>query len=105
MNDLITLESKTINTISLFLCSVEVCSLAKVRCAPWLAFDHSKICSFFCRNQSELLIGGVKEITVRVMVENKAPDAAYPGKVIVTYPSVIDYASSKVGPRKKSDLT
>ena len=49
------------------------------------------------RSQKELLIGGVKEITVRVEVENKAQDAAYPGKVIVTYPSVIDYVSSQVG--------
>ena len=57
---------------------------------------NSKILSFFCRNQSELLIGGVKEITVRVVVENKEPDAAYPGTVIVTYPSIIDYASSQV---------
>ena len=30
-------------------------------------------------------------------MENKAQDAAYPGKVIVTYPSIIDYASSQVG--------
>ncbi|XP_078376331.1 integrin alpha-V-like isoform X2 [Oculina patagonica] len=45
--------------------------------------------------KSEILLGKVKEITVRVMVENKALDAAYPGKVILTYPSVIDYASSK----------
>jgi len=46
-------------------------------------------------SQKELLIGGVKEITVMVEVENKAQDAAYPGKVIVTYPSVIDYVSSQ----------
>lgn len=30
-------------------------------------------------------------------MENKAQDAAYPGKVIVTYPSIIDYSSSQVG--------
>ena len=53
--------------------------------------------SLHLRSQKELLIGGVKEIIVRVEVENKAQDAAYPGKVIVTYPSVIDYVSSQVG--------
>ena len=39
------------------------------------------------------------------MVENKAEDAAYPGTVIVTYPSVIDYASSQVGWRKYCNIT
>lgn len=34
-------------------------------------------------------------------MENKAQDAAYPGKVILTYPSVIDYASSQVRRCKK----
>ena len=58
--------------------------------------DHLHIV-IHLRSQKELLIGGVKEITVRVEVENKAQDAAYPGKVIVTYPSVIDYVSSQVG--------
>lgn len=59
--------------------------------------DHWHILSLHLRSQKELLIGGVKEIIVRVEVENKAQDAAYPGKVIVMYPSVIDYVSSQVG--------
>lgn len=60
------------------------------------------ILSLYFRSQKELLIGGVKEITVMVEVENKAQDAAYPGKVIVTYPSVIDYVSSQVGRCEKN---
>ena len=60
------------------------------------------ILSLYFRSQKELLIGGVKEITVRVEVENKAQDAAYPGKVIVTYPSIIDYVGSQVGPCEKN---
>ena len=52
---------------------------------------------FSFRNYNALRIGNVNEMTVRVMVENKAQDAAYPGEVIVTYPSIIDYASSQVG--------
>lgn len=33
-------------------------------------------------------------MTVEVVVENKAQDSAYPGKVIVSYPSVMDYTTS-----------
>ena len=55
----------------------------------------------YYRKQNELLIGDVKTLTVRVEVENKAQDAAYPGKVMVTYPSLIDYAYSEVRPYVK----
>jgi len=46
---------------------------------------------------TELHVGGDDEMTVGVVVENKAQDSAYPGKVIVTYPSIIDYRSSNQG--------
>ena len=38
-------------------------------------------------------------------MENKAKDAAYPGKVIVTYPSIIDYASSQVSLCEKTRIS
>ena len=44
-------------------------------------------------------------MTVLVMVENKAQDSAYDGKVIVTYPSIIDYSgSNQVGQSFKSSI-
>ncbi|XP_015777528.1 PREDICTED: integrin alpha-V-like [Acropora digitifera] len=48
-------------------------------------------------NHKELHVGTDKEMTVEVVVENKAQDAAYPGKVIVSYPSVMDYTTSNQG--------
>ena len=38
-------------------------------------------------------------------MENKAQDSAYDGKVIVTYPSIIDYSgSNQVGQSFKSSI-
>jgi len=71
---------------------VKLCGNDKI-CQPDLSIKGEV--KFGDGSQKELLIGGVKEIIVRVEVENKAQDAAYPGKVIVTYPSVIDYVSSQ----------
>lgn len=71
---------------------VKKCGNDKV-CEPDLSIKGEV--KFGDGSQKELLIGSVKDITVRVDVENKAQDAAYPGKVIVTYPSIIDYASSQ----------
>ncbi|CAH3176215.1 unnamed protein product [Porites lobata] len=42
----------------------------------------------------ELHVGDDDQMTVSVTVINKAQDAAYSGKVIVTFPSIIYYASS-----------
>ena len=42
----------------------------------------------------DLHVGDDNQMTVSVTVVNKAQDAAYSGKVIVTFPSIIDYASS-----------
>ena len=42
----------------------------------------------------ELHVGDDNQMTVSVTVTNEAQDAAYSGKVIVTFPSIIDYASS-----------
>lgn len=71
---------------------VKQCGNDKI-CQPDLAIKGSLI--YGDGKQNELLIGDVKTLTVRVEVENKAQDAAYPGKVMVTYPSLIDYAYSE----------
>lgn len=71
---------------------IKQCGNDKI-CQPDLAIKGSVI--YGDGKQSELLIGDVKTLLVRVEVENKAQDAAYPGKVIVTYPSLIDYANSE----------
>ena len=42
----------------------------------------------------ELHVGDDNQMTVSVTVINEAQDAAYSGRVIVTFPSIIDYASS-----------
>ena len=49
---------------------------------------------FGSQEHKDLHVGDDNQMTVRVVVENKAQDAAYPGRVIVTFPSIIDYASS-----------
>lgn len=46
---------------------------------------------------NELRVGEDSEMIIRVVAENKAQDSAYPGQVIVTYPSIIDYSSSNQG--------
>lgn len=39
----------------------------------------------------------MRDITVQVTLENKAKDAAYPGKVLVTYPAFLGYTGVGLG--------
>lgn len=48
-------------------------------------------------DHKELRVGTDNELTVGIALENKAQDSAYPGKVIVLYPSIMDYSGSNQG--------
>lgn len=48
----------------------------------------------FYHSHTELNVGDDNVMIVGVVLENKAQDSAYPGEVIVTYPSIIDYEGS-----------
>ncbi|KAK2570479.1 Integrin alpha-8 [Acropora cervicornis] len=76
---------------------VKQCGRDKI-CEPDLSVKgHVRFGLDDSEDHKELHVGTDKEMTVEVVVENKAQDSAYPGKVIVSYPSVMDYTTSNQG--------
>lgn len=76
---------------------VKQCGRDKI-CEPDLSVKgHVRFGLDDSEDHKELHVGTDKEMTVEVVVENKAQDSAYPGKVIVSYPSVVDYTTSNQG--------
>lgn len=51
--------------------------------------------SVFCSGYKDLRIGMTNEMRVSIDVGNKADDFAYPGKVIVTFPSILGYIGAE----------